>query len=201
MSVFLLESRTNSMQRFHQLLFAASTVTLCWLLMQAVHELGHVLGALVTGGEVERVVIHPLRISRTDVSPNPHPGIVVWLGPLLGCVLPLGFVSLLPRGKTMLKNLAKFFAGFCLIANGAYISIGSFANIGDCGEMLRTGTPKWVMQAFGLVTIPSGLLIWHRLGSLRKFFKEADNVSARATYATLLALSFICLLAFTLSPS
>jgi hypothetical protein len=55
----------------------------------AVHELGHVIGAVISGGVVERVVLHPLTISRTDVSPNPHPGIVVWLGPVIGCLFPL----------------------------------------------------------------------------------------------------------------
>ncbi len=177
------------MQRFHQILFAMSTLALCWLLMQAVHELGHVVGAWATGGKVERVVIHPQRISRTDVSPNPHPGMVVWLGPLLGCLLPLGFLALMPRDKTLLKNLAQFFAGSCLIANGTYISIGSFANIGDCGEMLRTGTPIWVMLAFGVVTIPLGLLLWHRLGSVEEFIRDPNVVSknaARLTFAVLI---------------
>jgi hypothetical protein len=42
-----------------------------------------------TGGTVERVVLHPLSISRTDVSPNPHPVAVVWLGPIVGSVVPL----------------------------------------------------------------------------------------------------------------
>jgi hypothetical protein len=35
------------MQRFHQLLFAFCLVGLCWLAIQAMHELGHVMGALV----------------------------------------------------------------------------------------------------------------------------------------------------------
>jgi len=36
-----------------------------WWAMQAVHEFGHVLGAWLTGGRVERVVLSPLTISRT----------------------------------------------------------------------------------------------------------------------------------------
>ena len=60
-----------------------------WLAMQAVHELGHVLGAITTGGHVTKVVLHPCTISRTDVHPNPHPLFVVWAGPLVGSVLPV----------------------------------------------------------------------------------------------------------------
>lgn len=90
--------------------------------MMAVHEFGHVIGALVTGGSVERVVLRPLTISRTDVSRNPHPGVVVWLGPILGCGIPVVVWRLIPRGMTIVRNIAMFFAGFCLLANGAYIA-------------------------------------------------------------------------------
>src|SRR5208282_6187597 len=92
---------------------------LCWLAMMAVHELGHVVGAVATGGRVERVVLHPLTISRTDVSPNPHPLMVVWAGPSVGVLLPLAFLSAAKLSKLTWTYLAQFFAGFCLIANGA----------------------------------------------------------------------------------
>ena len=52
------------MQRFHQLLFIVSLLALSWLTMLASHEVGHVLGAIVTGGSVERVVLHPLKTPR-----------------------------------------------------------------------------------------------------------------------------------------
>ena len=127
------------MRRFHQIVFSLSLVALCWLAMMLVHELGHVVGALITGGSVERVVLHPLTISRTDVSPNPHPAVVVWLGPVLGGLVPLALFMFVPRWLVVLRNVCRFFAGFCLVANGAYISMGSFDPVGDCGEMLRTG--------------------------------------------------------------
>jgi len=67
------------MRRFHQFLFSVSIVAMSWLIMMATHELGHVIGAALTRGTVKRVVLHPLAISRTDISPNPHPSVVVWL--------------------------------------------------------------------------------------------------------------------------
>ncbi len=66
---------------------AASVLGLSWLAMQAVHELGHVLGAVATGGRVVRVVLDPTTFSRTVVEPNPHPGGVAWAGPLVGTVM------------------------------------------------------------------------------------------------------------------
>lgn len=85
----------------------------------------------------------------------------------------------------MARNLAMFFAGFCLIANGAYLSIGVFDRVGDCGEMLRTGSPAWLLMAFGVVTVPLGFLVWHRLGSLNNFLADPARIAARTTYAVL----------------
>src|SRR5262245_12677740 len=100
--------------------------------MQMVHELGHILGAWLTGGRVERVVFHPMTISRTDLSDNPKPLIVVWAGPLLGVLLPMLMWGLAASMQMPGAFVLRFFAGFCLIANGAYIGGGSFGGIGDC---------------------------------------------------------------------
>lgn len=170
------------MHRLHQIVFVVCLAALSWLAMMAVHELGHVLGALLTGGSVERVVLHPLTISRTDVSPNPHPAIVVWLGPIVGCLLPLMLSTVVPRRFVVARNIGRCFAGFCLIANGAYISVGSFDRVGDCGEMLRTGTPLWGMLVFGAVTIVWGMSLWHSLGSVKQFLGDSSLVTPRMTY-------------------
>jgi len=50
-----------------------STLLVSWLLMQAVHELGHIVAGWLTGGQITQVVLPPLTISRTDVDPNPNP--------------------------------------------------------------------------------------------------------------------------------
>lgn len=156
----------------------------------AVHELGHVMGALFTNGSVTKVVLHPLSISRTDVLPNPQPAIVVWLGPIVGALLPL-LISYLPLGDPTIKHISKFFAGFCLVANGAYIAVGSFEGIGDCGEMLRTGTPTWLMLAFGGVAIPMGFYVWHRMGSARDFFAEPTLVTTKMLWVTTAVLAVV----------
>ncbi len=187
------------MQRFHQILFSVSLVALCWFGMMAVHELGHVAGAVVTGGTIQRVILYPLTISRTDVDPNPAPGIVVWLGPIVGSVLPLLFLAFRWSNVALKKSLA-FFAGFCLIANGAYIAIGSLDGVGDCGEMLRTGTPIWVMIAFGAVAISGGLLIWHRLGTVRQFLSNPKVANRRLAYVTAGALCLLLLFETAFSP-
>jgi hypothetical protein len=172
----------TAIQRAYQILFVFSLLVLSWLGMMAVHELGHVLGAVLTGGVVERVVLHPLSISRTDVSPNPHPAIVVWLGPLVGVLLPLVCVVLVSRRWITMAHVVRFFAGFCLVTNGAYISFGSFAKIGDCGEMLRTGSPLWAMLMFGASCMAGGIYLWHGMGSLANFWRRPELVTPKMAY-------------------
>src|SRR3954454_20608537 len=75
--------------RLPQVVLIISTVLGSWLGMQAVHESGHVLGAWLTGGQVARVVLYPLTISRTDLIHNPRPLVVVWAGPWVGVLVPL----------------------------------------------------------------------------------------------------------------
>jgi hypothetical protein len=188
------------MDRFHQVLFAISLLAVSWLAMMAVHELGHVVGAIVTGGTVERVVLHPLAISRTDVAPNPRPETVVWLGPIVGSVLPLALFAIVSRRSTVLHNVTRFFAGFCLIANGAYIALGSFRAVGDCGEMLRTGTPHWVMLCYGAVTIPLGLYLWNGLGSPMHFLKNPSMVAPKTAYMTFGVLLVVVVAELALFP-
>lgn len=147
-----------------KVVYGLSTLLLSWLLMQAVHEAGHVLGAWLTGGHVQRVVLHPLAISRTDVSPNPWPLAEVWAGPLGGVMFP---VAMWLAAHQWIKPLAawlRFFAGFCLIANGCYLGYGVIEPIGDAEELIRYGTPVWMLGLFGMITIPLGFRLWHGLG-------------------------------------
>jgi hypothetical protein len=127
--------------------------------MQAVHELGHVLAAWATGGTVTKLILHPLAISRTDVNPNLKPAIVVWAGPLVGIALPLLAWAICSTRKVSGAYLLRFFAGFCLIANGAYLGIGSVFAIGDAGDILQLGTPAWLLWLFGAIAAPAGFLL------------------------------------------
>jgi hypothetical protein len=55
----------DQVQRLHQAVLIVSLVLASWLGMQAVHEFGHVVAASLTAGQVVRVVLYPLTISRT----------------------------------------------------------------------------------------------------------------------------------------
>ncbi|MBX3442744.1 MAG: M50 family metallopeptidase [Planctomyces sp.] len=158
-------------------LLIAATLTASWLGMQQVHELGHVVAGLATGGRIERVVLHPLEISRTDLSANPRPGLVTWAGPALGCLLPLALWGAVRRMGCGCEFLLRFFAGFCLIANGAYVGVGSLGGIGDAGDLLRSGSPRWSLWLFGAVCVPSGLALWNGLGPRFGIGRDAPPIA------------------------
>lgn len=175
------------MPRIRQAALIASTIVGSWLGMQAVHETGHVLGVWLTGGTVAKVVLHPLTISRTDVEDNPHPLAVVWAGPLIGVVAPALLWRAAALAQLQFAFVLRFFAGFCLIANGAYIGAGSISGIGDCGQMLEHGSSVWQLWLFGILTAPAGLWLWHGLGPCFGLGSAKGEVSAPATYAAVTA--------------
>ena len=134
-----------------------------WLSMEALHELGHVLHAVASGGQVARVELPLLGFSRTDVLVNPAPAFVAWGGPIWGSILPLLIWAACLRASPPFQWAMQFFAGFCLIANGAYLGVGWIDEVGDAGDLVFHGTPVWVLCAFGAASSSLGLYLWHRL--------------------------------------
>jgi hypothetical protein len=138
--------------------------------MMAVHEAGHVVHAWLGGGVVDRVHVPLAGFSLTTYSVNPRPHFVAWGGPVWGCLIPLAlFAALMPARRLIRRaetpvRAAQFFAGFCLISNGVYLGVGWTGRSGDAGDILRHGTPVWVLVAFGVVAVMSGLYLWHRPG-------------------------------------
>jgi hypothetical protein len=152
------------MKRQQQFVLIASTLVFSWLSMQAVHELGHVLAAIVSGGTIEEVILHPSTISQTRIAVNPHPLFVAWMGPVVGVVLPAAALLVACWFKLRGWYVLQFFCGFCLIANGAYLAIGSVGHIGDAGDLIHHGAPVVLLWLFGVITIPLGLWMWNGLG-------------------------------------
>jgi hypothetical protein len=189
------------MKRQHRLLLIASTLAFSWLAMQAVHESGHVVGAYLSGGRVERVILHPAAISQTRLSANPHPLFVVWMGPIMGVGVPLVAMMAARICRIRVSYLFQFFAGFCLVANGAYLGIGSFDDIGDAGDMLRYGTPIWLLWLFGLITLPIGFYLWNGLGVHFGFGERREPVNSVDAYGMLGLTAAIVALELSLSST
>jgi hypothetical protein len=184
------------MRRQPQLVLIVCLLTACWLAMQVVHEFGHVLGAWFTGGEVAKVVLRPWTFSRTEMVANPDPVLVAWAGPMVGAALPLLTWLAAKALQCPGDYLLRFFAGFCLIANGAYIGGGALDRLGDAGDLQRHGSPMWALFLFAAITVPAGLLLWHREGRHFGFGGSGGKVEGLAVAASALALAGALVLEF-----
>ena len=172
--------------RLLQILLITTFIGSSWLGMQIVHELGHVIVVRLTGGEVIKIALYPLIVSRTDLGQNPHPLAVVWGGPIIGSAFPLLAFALAAGLRLPGTYLFRFFAGFCLIANGIYIGVGRFLAEGaDPWVMTTNGSPRWLLVVFGMVTFPVGLFLWHRQGPHFGLGEAKGYVNARHAFVSI----------------
>ena len=109
---------------------------------------------------------------------RPSPLTVVWGGPLVGVVVPVAAWLAAAQLRWPSSYLWRFFAGFCLIANGAYLGSAVLAPVGDAADLLRLGAPLWTLAAFGVVTIPAGFVLWNGLGPSFGIGKEPRPIAA-----------------------
>ncbi len=177
-------------RRFASPSLVATTAAASWLGMMVVHESGHVLAAWLSGGRVANVVLHPLAFSRTDLAENPHPAFVTWAGLMWGMALPVAAWHVARAARWKLAYLLRAFAGFCLIANGAYLASAIIEPIGDAQDLARLGTPLWVMVPIGTAGVISGLAMWNGLGPKFGIGRDAtiDRAAMIAASASLVAL-------------
>jgi hypothetical protein len=189
-----------AVSRRPQFVLIVCTLASCWLAMQIVHELGHVLGAWWTGGVVAKVILRPWTFSRTELASNPDPALVAWAGPVVGALAPLVLWLAAKIGHCPGAYLLRFFAGYCLIANGAYLGGGALDRAGDAGDLQRHGMPAWPLLLFAVLTVPIGLWLWHGQGRHFGFAGAGGRVSRRAVWAVaavlLLLIGVECLFAF-----
>jgi hypothetical protein len=162
------------------------------------HEFGHVLTAWLTGGSVALMVLHPLQISWTTFSPNPHPQLVAWGGAAGGSLFPIAFLIIARLLRSPGHYLFQFFAGFCLIANGLYLFVDSFGRGGDGGTLIYNGALQWELLLFGIVAMPLGFWLWDGLGSHFGLGVASGRVSrsAAVTSVGLLAITIVMELLF-----
>ncbi len=56
------------------------------------------------------------------------------------------------------------------------------------------------MLAFGSITIPAGLTLWHRLGSMKQFLSNPHTITARSAWAVVAMTAAIIVAEVVLSP-
>ena len=89
--------------------------------------------------------------------------------------------------------LAMWFAGFCLIANGAYLLGGVFLDGGadDAGVILQHGGTSWQLLAFSIPAVAAGLYLWNGLGPHFGLGNAQGKVDRKAAFGTAIALLIV----------
>lgn len=150
-----------------------------WYAMMMVHELGHVIAAWVTGSRVETVRVPWFGFSQTVVSTSDWPRAIVVGGPAFGAVAPLGvWLATATVGRLYRSGwsiLARFFAAFCLLANGVYMASAVLLPVGDAEELIRLGVRAWTLAVPGGIAAAGGLALWN--GMSRKIGGGCDGHS------------------------
>lgn len=189
------------MDRLFQALLLFSITGLSWLLMLVFHEAGHVLQGWLTGAHVTAVILPPFGISRTDFAANPHPLLAAWGGAFWGCLLPLAMLAIARcLAEKRRTYLLAWLAGFCLVANGAYLLGGAILTSGadDGGVILHNGGSRWQLIAFGLVAIAGGLYLWNGLGPYFGFGPDNGHVDRKTAVSVTAAwIVLVCVEALT----
>ena len=89
-----------------------------------------------------------------------------------------------------------FFAGFCLLANGAYLAAGVIAPAGDSRTLLQLGVPAWQLVVSGIPMLLLGLLFWHSLGAVSTLLNAPQAIPP---YAGALAVTLVSGMALLLT--
>ena len=89
-----------------------------------------------------------------------------------------------------LNFLPRWFAGFCLVVNGAYLLGGIFLTGGadDGGAILQHGGSWWQLPAFGIPALVAGLYLWNGLGPYFGLGPSRGKVDRKAALGVTMAL-------------
>ncbi|MEL7264973.1 MAG: hypothetical protein AAFP69_09250 [Planctomycetota bacterium] len=130
--------------------------------MTFTHELGHIIGGACCGATLTDFDLAPWRLPYSLHSPDPHPLVTLWAGPLLGVVVPVLAAVMIRR------HWAWFIADFCLIANGGYLALAwlSGDRFLDTPRLLAAGAHPATITVYCVSTISLGY-VWFRSDCIR----------------------------------
>ncbi len=164
-------SRHYNIKCFQQLLTVLGIFVFSYNLGNLIHESGHALNAVLSGGSVNRITLSPLSWCYASTSGG-NRMFVVCGGFLWQTALPTVILVLLWCFKSRLSLWALFLALVSFAPSGIYMIIGAVAGIGDGGRLIKYGIPPFVLLTVGsillLCCLPLALPLGPFLGVGRK---------------------------------
>ncbi len=123
-----------------------------WVVMTITHECGHIVGGMACAATLTDFDLAPWRLPFSLHSPDPHPLVTLWAGPLLGVAVPTAAAFIIR------KRWAWFIANFCLVANGAYLALAwrSGDRFLDTPRLLDAGAHPASIVVYCVLTLGVG---------------------------------------------
>ncbi len=123
------------------------------------HEMGHVLAGWASGGDFRYIDVYPFHFSTTILQPNPHPGLVIWSGLLMGWLLPLLTIPVWKLQWAAIGPTLKCWSAYCWLAFGAYLALAAGESLSDTGQLRTEGWPLALLISVGTTLAIIGYLI------------------------------------------
>jgi len=148
----------------------ATLLAAAWVVMTFTHECGHIIGGMICGATLTDFDLVPWRMPYSLHSPDPHPLVTLWAGPLIGVAVPLAAAAIIR------KRWAWFVADFCLIANGGYLALAwlSGDRFLDTPRLLDAGTHPATIVIYCILTIGTGYA-WFRSDCIHYLAPKPQN--------------------------
>ena len=144
--------------------------------MVLLHELGHVVAIVLSGGKVDYVQVFPVDFGFTARAVDPHPLLATWGGPILGCAFAVVILLLVALAAPRFIAPALMLVVVAFLANGMYLAVGVFSGVGDAGDLLRHGMPPWSLVAVGLALVAAGVSFASMIGAVLRVGKSYTSM-------------------------
>ena len=151
---------------FQQMLIVLGIFVFSYNLSNLIHESGHALNAVLTGGSLNKITMSPLSWCYAWTSGG-NRIFVIWGGFLWQTIVPTVILLLLWCFKSRLSLYALFLVLVSFAESGIYMITGAVAGIGDGGNLVRYGIPPFILLTVGSIlllcclplSLPMGVLL------------------------------------------
>lgn len=154
------------MKTFQRFLIVLGVFVFAYNASTIVHELGHGLTLIATGGELDFIEVSPFSWSYAHYRSNPEPMATSWSGFLWETIFGVLAFSILWIAKSRLSLFGVVLAIASLAGTGIYMLVGAVLRIGDSAALIRMGVPPAVLVITGSVLLLLVLPLILPLGGL-----------------------------------
>lgn len=137
------------MKTFQRFLIVLGVFVFAYNASTIIHELGHALTLVATGGEVDFIEVSPFSWSYAHYTSDPEPMATSWGGFLWETVFGLFAFFVLWIAKSRLSLFGVVLAIASLAGTGIYMLVGAVLRIGDSAALIRMGVPPSALIVIG----------------------------------------------------